>query len=57
MLSDYEKGLLENQDGPLEGVNLFDSIWSQERELAELFVKFCETHRPAIYIDWKNGLT
>lgn len=57
MLSDYEKDLLENQDGPLEGVNLFDSIWSQERELAELFVKFCETHRPAIYIDWKNGLT
>lgn len=57
MLSDYEKDLLENQDGPLEGVNLFDSVWSQERELAERFVKFCEIHRPAIYIDWKSGLT
>jgi len=56
MLSVQEKEFLEDQEGPLSGRPLFGTVWRSNQDLAELFIEFCKTHRPARYIDWSRSL-
>lgn len=55
MLTSDEKHSLSDQEGPLNGVLLFDSVFQNDLELADAFVTFCSIHRPAIFIDWTHS--
>lgn len=57
MLTNSEKELLEDPEGPLGGRALFESVWRGNLELGQAFLEFCEVHRPARYIDWSRELT
>ncbi|MBX3250537.1 MAG: hypothetical protein KF901_25395 [Myxococcales bacterium] len=56
MLTKKELRLLDSQEGPLGGAPLFESVWREERELAEAFVRFCDEHFPGAFVAWDGRL-